>query len=160
MTLDEVIAMVRSFHRQIQAPIAEAPRLLPGHADKTWAAAELVGKLAEELTRKSDGEKDLVLCRAAMMLEELAEWLRAHARQDLAAAADAVGDRLYLLLGDAVAGGLPLTEIFCSVHASNMTKMTGVRTGLGKAVKGSAFRRPKIEAILEWWGQNHNHDRA
>ena len=37
----------------------------------------------------------------------------------------------------------------CTVHASNMTKMTGVRTGVGKAVKGRSFRRPEIEAILE-----------
>jgi predicted HAD superfamily Cof-like phosphohydrolase len=80
-----------------------------------------------------------------MTLEELAEWLRAHAQQDLTAAADAIGDRLYLLLGDAVASGLPLTEIFRTVHSSNMTKMTGV----GKAVKGRSFRRPEIAAILE-----------
>jgi predicted HAD superfamily Cof-like phosphohydrolase len=149
MTLDEAIRMVRAFHRQIQSPIAEAPRLLPGHPGKTLAAAVLVGRLANELARESDGEKDLVLCRAAMTLEELAEWLRAHAQQDLTAAADAIGDRLYLLLGDAVAGGLPLAELFQSVHNSNMTKMTGVRTGVGKAVKGRSFRWPEIEGIVE-----------
>jgi predicted HAD superfamily Cof-like phosphohydrolase len=148
MTLDEAIGMVRTFHRQIQAPIAEAPHLMPGHPSKTLVAAVLVGRLAKQLTRESDGETDLVLCRAAMTLEELAEWLRAHAQQDLTAAADAIGDRLYLLLGDAVASGLPLAEIFRSVHDSNMTKMSGVRTGIGKAVKGRSFRRPEIDAIL------------
>jgi predicted HAD superfamily Cof-like phosphohydrolase len=107
MIIDEAIEMVRTFHRQIQAPIADVPRLLPGHPGKALAAAVLVGRLANELVRESDGEKDLVLCRAAMTLEELAEWLRAHAQQDLTAAADAIGDRLYLLLGDGVASGLP-----------------------------------------------------
>lgn len=149
MTLDEAIGMVRTFHRQIQALIADAPRLLPGDAGKTLAAAFLVSRLAKELTRDSDGEKDLVICRAAMSLEELAEWLHAHAQHNLTAAADAIGDRLYLLLGDTVATGLPLAEIFQCVHASNMTKMTGVRTGVGKAVKGRNFHRPEIAALLK-----------
>ena len=149
MTLDEAVGMVRDFHRKIRAPIAGAPRLLPGHPGKTLASATLVGKLAKELASESDGEQDLVLCRAAMCLEELTEWLRAHAQQGLTAAADAIGDRFYLLIGDVVATGLPLAEIFQSVHTSNMTKMTCVRTGVGKAVKCRSFRRPEIEAILK-----------
>jgi predicted HAD superfamily Cof-like phosphohydrolase len=140
--------IAKRVNKLARSPIADVPRLLPGHPGKSLGAAVLVGRLANELARESDGEKDLVLCRAAMAIEELAEWLRAHAQQDLTAAADAIGDRLYLLLGDAVAAGLPLAEIFRSVHNSNMTKMSGVRTGVGKAVKGRNLCRPEIETIL------------
>jgi predicted HAD superfamily Cof-like phosphohydrolase len=149
MMLDEAVDLVREFHRLIQAPIADAPRLLVGDQGKTLAASDLVGRLAKELLKESDGDKDLVICRAAMSLEELAEWLRAHARLDLIAAADAIGDRLYLLLGDTVASGLPVGQIFESVHTSNMTKIAGVRTGIGKAVKGCGFRRPEMVEIVE-----------
>ena len=48
-------------------------QLLPGHPGKTLAAAVLVGRLATELAREADGEKDLVLCRAAMTLGSDAE---------------------------------------------------------------------------------------
>jgi predicted HAD superfamily Cof-like phosphohydrolase len=149
MILDKAVGMVREFHRLIQAPIADAPHLLVGDPDTTLAASDLVYRLAKELLKESNGEKDLVICRAAMTLEELSEWLYAHAKQDLIAAADAIGDRLYLLLGDAVASGLPLGHIFQSVHASNMTKIAAVRTGIGKAVKGQNFRRPEIVEIVE-----------
>src|SRR5688500_4636488 len=98
MKLDEALESVRSFHARIGAPIATSPQLLSGHPGKTLAACVLVGRLAKELSQYADGEKDIVLCRAAMDLEEVAEWLLAHANCDLVRAADAIGDRLYLIL--------------------------------------------------------------
>ncbi len=93
------------------------------------AACALVGRIANELSREADGEKDMVLCRAAMVLEELAEWLYAHANPNLVKAADAIGDRLYVLLGDAVATGLPLEDLFIEVHRSTMSKLSSVHCG-------------------------------
>jgi hypothetical protein len=43
--------------------------------------------------------------RTCLLLEELAEWLSAHARRDLVATADAWADRTWVLFGDAA--GLP-----------------------------------------------------
>ena len=86
--------------------------------------------------------------RAAMAIEELAEWLLAHANGDLVAAADAWADRAYVLFGDAVAAGLPAAELFAEVHRSNMTKEL-VADGTGKARKGAAYRPPELAAILE-----------
>jgi predicted HAD superfamily Cof-like phosphohydrolase len=107
-----------------------------------------VVELANELSKLADGTKDIFLCRAATALDELSEWLEANATFNVVTSADAIGDRLYLLLGDSVATGLPLDEIFQAVHRSNMSKMSGVQTGVGKAAKGPGDRRPAIAEIL------------
>lgn len=148
LTLDEAVGLVRSFHQRIQAPIATRPTLLARHPGKALGATIQVGKLAAEFAQIADGGKDLLLCRAAMELEELSEWLLAHAQSNLVSAADALGDRLYLLLGDAVATGLPLADLFLEVHRSNMSKLSTVHTGLGKGVKGPNYERPRIAEVL------------
>ncbi len=108
----------------------------------------LVSRLGKQLLQAADGDKDIVICRAAMVLEELAEWLQAHANSNVVGAADAIADRFYLLLGDAVATGLPLTDLFQEAHRSNMTKLMAVHTGVGKGVKGLGYQRPQIAKIL------------
>ena len=76
----------------------------------------------------ANGYQDQLLSRAAMAVEELGEWIFAHADTDLVAAADSLADRFYVLLGDAVATGLPLGRLFEAVHRSNMTKLIFVQT--------------------------------
>jgi predicted HAD superfamily Cof-like phosphohydrolase len=93
------------------------------------------------------GHNDLLLRRASFAVEELAEWLHAHAKNDLNAAADALGDRFYVLLGDAVASGMPLGPIFNEVHRSNMTKTSRLSDGKGR--KGNAYVPPDIERVLD-----------
>ncbi len=83
-----------------------------------------------------------------MVLDELCEWLFAHANSNLIGVADALADRFYLLLGDAVATGLPLGDLFQEIHKSNMSKLAGVHTGVGKSVKGRNYSRPQIEKVL------------
>ncbi len=69
--------------------------------------------------------------RVLMAIEELAEWLEGHVEYYLTSAADAWGDRVYVLLGVAVATGVPATQIFDAVHRSNMTK---INADNGKAI--------------------------
>ena len=83
-----------------------------------------------------------------MTLEEIGEWLAANGKGDVTAAADAIGDRLYLLLGDAVAAGMPLAEIFQAVHLSNCSKLPLVTTAVGKAFKGPAYQAPDLATLL------------
>ena len=147
MSLTETVRLVRQFHRHIGAPIADKPRLLPGkpkQADFIGARIANLGRLA----RRGAGN-DPFLERLALALEELAEWAMAHAEQDLVAAADAWTDRVYVLMGDAIACGLPAQELFEEVHRSNMTKQYGVRTGVGKAYRGTGYEPPRIREILE-----------
>jgi predicted HAD superfamily Cof-like phosphohydrolase len=144
--LDAMLA-VREFHQQVGAPIADTPALLPCDATDAQELANQVtelGRTALELSR----DDDVLLSRTAMMLEELAEWLDAHAAGDLIAAADAWADRAYLLYGDAVATGLPAAELFAEVHSSNLTKQI-VTDGSGKGIKGSGFHPPDVHGVLE-----------
>ena len=145
MKMDIEIAKVKLFHQAVDAPIAHQPALLETCPRE---AMRLAGQLRDLLTQtSSEGSRDPLIARVRMSLEETAEWLEAHAEGDLVAAADAWADRCYVLVGDAVACGLPAAEIFEAVHESNMTKAT-VDPINGKAIKGKQYKRPRIEAAL------------
>ena len=146
MSLTETVRLVHQFHQHIGAPIADKPQLLPckpREADFIGARIANLGRLA-----RRGADNDPFLERLALALEELAEWAMAHVNQDLVAAADAWADRAYVLFGDAVACGLPAQELFEEVHRSNMTKQYGVRTGVGKAYRGTGYEPPRIAEIL------------
>ncbi|HQU43501.1 MAG TPA: hypothetical protein PK867_11865 [Pirellulales bacterium] len=87
-----------------------------------------------------------MLLRTALALEELGEWLSAHHRGDLVAAADGWADRAYVLFGDAVTAGLPTSLIFDEVHRSNLSKEPHAS---GKPCKGSGYCPPDIRGVLQ-----------
>src|SRR5947199_9817754 len=109
VTLAAAQAAVSDFHRAIGARVGDKPNLLHGDASPAGAIAAELRKV-ESRCREMAAGKDEFLLRLAMAIEELAEWAEAHAAADLIAAADAWGDRLYILLGDAVTAGLPGAE--------------------------------------------------
>ncbi len=80
----------------------------------------------------------------ALNLEELAEFVEAHAQGNVTAMLDAVGDRLYVLLGDALATGTPLEQVFMEVHRSNLTKVGAGCTAGGKARKAEGYSAPQL----------------
>jgi len=147
MKVDDALEAVTAFHQQIGAPSSTSPRLLPGDADRARAFAERVSSLRFQAFGCGMMEDDQLLLRLSLALEELAEWLMAHAKGDLVGAADAWADRAYALFGDAVAAGLPAGELFEEVHASNCTKTAPATSG-GKAVKGPEYVPPDIRSVL------------
>ncbi|MBM4092227.1 MAG: hypothetical protein FJ276_22790 [Planctomycetes bacterium] len=138
---------VREFHRRIGAAVADSPVLLPCHRESSSEMANAIRGLLTRCQSMADDGSSL-LARLCLALEEMAEWAEAHAAGDLVAAADAWGDRLYVLLGDAVAAGLPATAIFDEVHRSNMSKTAAQAGSLGKGTKTGAFHRPRLREIL------------
>ena len=146
-SIERAVRQVADFHNAIGANIAAAPSLLshdPVLVKETLVELQrLLSRL--DLSRRDGDELMLRLCLA---LEETAEWLDAHLRNDLVAAADAWGDRLYVLLGDAVSTGLPAQDVFDEVHRSNMSKQCK-SSNRGKAVKGSSYRRPQLDEVLQ-----------
>ncbi|WP_339911530.1 hypothetical protein [Symmachiella dynata] len=143
--MQDALDSVREFHTKMNAPFSSNPTLLPSDRTAAAALAEKVSVLATE-TMVVAPEGDVLLRRASMALEELAEWLAAHAQSDLVAAADAWADRAYVLFGDAIAAGLPVVLIFQEVHRSNMTKEPDpLRTG--KVIKGAAYEPPRISKL-------------
>lgn len=145
--MDAALNEVRKFHRQIGAAVIDSPALLACQAESATEVAVAIRGLLTRCRAMAGGGSDL-LSRLCLALEELAEWVEAHAAGDLVAAADAWGDRLYMLLGDAVAAGLPANAIFEEVHRSNMTKTVAKAGNLGKGTKAVAFRPPGLQEIL------------
>jgi predicted HAD superfamily Cof-like phosphohydrolase len=145
--MDDALNKVRKFHRQIGAEVADSPVLLPCQPESASEMGDAIRALLTRCRNMADDGSSL-LARLCLALEELAKWVEAHAAGDLVAAADAWGDRLYVLLGDAVAAGLPAAAIFEEVHRSNMTK-TAIKAGsLGKGTKAAVFRQPSLRKIL------------
>ena len=145
--MDAALNEVRKFHRQIGAAVIDSPALLACQAESATEVAVAIRGLLTRCRDMAGGGSDL-LSRLCLALEELAEWVEAHAAGDLVAGADAWGDRLYVLLGDAVATGLSANAIFEEVHRSNMTKTVAKVGNLGKGTKAVAFRPPRLREIL------------
>ena len=132
----------------MNAPVSSTPRLQPGNEADAVDVAQNLYQLAEKAAGLASDSNDILLARAAMAMEELSEWLDAHAEGDLVAVADAWADRAYVLFGDAVASGLPATELFEEVHLSSMSKEHD-SAGTGKAIKGETYKPPEIQKILD-----------
>lgn len=156
--MQDALDCVREFHAEMHAPISPCPTLLACDRTAATTIAERVSDLAAEMMAAAS-EDEVLLRRASMALEELAEWLAAHAQGNLVAGADAWADRAYVLFGDAVAAGLPAVALFEEVHRSNMTKEPDpLRTG--KAIKGAAYRPPDIRNALVSNSANLTHQQV
>jgi len=138
---------IMQFHNRMGLDVSNTPRLLPCNATNAKLFADRLLDMAREAATTSQGTDDLLLSRTALALEEMAEWLLAHAAGDLVAAADAWGDRCYVLLGDAVSAGLPTYGLLVAIHRSNMTK-TADPAG-GKPTKGEDYVAPDIKGALQ-----------
>jgi len=144
--MERQTVLVTAFHQMIGEKVSAEAALLQTDPDADLAIASDLRQLIANA--KSDNRLGSHLRRRALMAaEELAEWIEAHAAGDLNSAADALGDRLYVLLGDAVASGLPLQPIFDEVHRSNMTKIAGIKPE-GKGMKSESFEQPDFRKFL------------
>lgn len=145
--MQRAIDKVRDFHRRIGAPASSLPTLLPSHQKDAEQIGRQLRAMATTCRNMTHTAGDLP-SRLSLALEEMAEWTEAHTTGDLVAVADAWGDRVYVLLGDAVATGLPGTAIFDEVHRSNMSKDFGRATDTGKGVKSDRFIPPDLAKLL------------
>lgn len=146
MQFSDALRYVEDFHRLIGEKVSETPCLLTGSKPKASKLAQDLRKLIDQYR----GTGDQLLTRTTLSLEETAEWLEAHAAEDLVEATDALADRLFVLLGDAVACGLPIGPAFESVSKSNSTKLY-MHLSDRKGRKGEGYVCPKkqIEELLE-----------
>ena len=146
--MNHEISLVRQFHEQFGFEVATNPTLLAGGRNVAARMATDIRDLLSRFQQVND-PTELFGARVCLALEELAESVEAHREGDLIAAADAWGDRMYLLLGDAVAMGLPAVEIFAEIHRSNMSKTVPSSENRAKASKGPQFHRPELHEILQ-----------
>ncbi|MCO8122621.1 nucleoside triphosphate pyrophosphohydrolase family protein [Stieleria sp. TO1_6] len=145
--MEKQFNQVAEFHRKIGETVAESATLLQHDAELDAELARSLRQIVDSFNRV-DSPTTQLSRRALMAVEELAEWIEAHVAGDIVEAADAIGDRLYVLLGDAVATGLPLERVFDEVHRSNLTKH-GSSSETGKGTKTETFAKPELGKLLE-----------
>jgi predicted HAD superfamily Cof-like phosphohydrolase len=88
------------------------------------------------------------------MKEELDEYKDAALKGDIIEVADALGDKLYILLGTILAHGMQdvIIDVFNEIHRSNMTKLTKdgkvLRREDGKIIKSDRYEPPNLKSII------------
>ena len=89
----------------------------------------------------------LAMKRLKFLRKEVDELEEAEQLGDMVKIADALGDILYFVYGNAVAYGIPMIPVFNEIHRSNMTKSPCLDKD-GKATKGEGYSPPDIVKAL------------
>jgi len=93
------------------------------------------------------GDYDLRLIRAHLIVEEVGELLVAMSQCNEVQTLDGLCDAVYVLVGTAVAFGLPFDAGFLEVQRSNMTKEADGSERLRH--KGNTYEPPDLLRIIE-----------
>ena len=96
--------------------------------------------------------EDVANFRIKFMQEELMEYVKACAENDLAGQLDALVDLVYVAIGTAYIQGLPFKDAWDEVHSCNMKKVKAGPNGEGSK-RGSQHDVIKPEG---WVGPNYN----
>lgn len=91
----------------------------------------------------------VALLRLRLMAEELGEVSCAMHENDLTKIADGLADLVYVVVGTAIAYGIPFNEVFTEVHRSNMTKPKLDENQKGGKVKKEGFEPPQIALVID-----------
>lgn len=86
--------------------------------------------------------------RLRLIAEEFGELAAAIHTRDLELIADALADLEYVVVGTAVAYGIPHEKVFCEVHRSNMTKPALDQHNKGGKVVKDGYSPANIRDIL------------
>lgn len=128
------------------------------HGDKSWQAppnylADVRAFHEKFGFRKVEGgpgfgNENLVDLRISLISEEFNELLDAVEARDIVGTSDALVDLAYVVIGAAIAWGIPFDAVWREVHASNMRKEGGARREDGKILKPEGWQPPDVEGAL------------
>lgn len=122
-----MVTDVTDFYEKFGIPIKELPQLL---------------------------DRETLRFRTARLVEELVEFADAHGAGDLAGAADALVDLIYIAIGTGLGMGLPWPEIWDAVHEANMKKELAKDASESRhrfkldIVKPAGWKAPDLRTIL------------
>lgn len=123
-------------------------RRTPFHKIKSDVLVSYAGKMVSEVCEEKWKMDNPIHLRAALLCEELGEFLTAMAQCDEIGMCDGLGDLLYVVLGTAVQLEIPIDEIFEEIHYSNMTKHVDSDDPRVNN-KGDGYRFPDLLPIIE-----------
>lgn len=91
--------------------------------------------------------------RQNMLEEEYQEYVEAENDHDIVEVADALADMMVIIIGTAIAYGIPIAKVWDEVHRSNMAKVdsdTGTvkKRHDGKVLKPDTWTPPNITGVL------------
>lgn len=98
-------------------------------------------------------DKTRAQLRNGLIEEELQELKEAQEDGDIVEIADALGDLVYVVIGEAIEYGIDLDAVMAEIQRSNLSKLDPA-TGLpiyredGKVLKGGNFTPPNIAKVL------------
>lgn len=108
---------------------------------------------------------ELANLRFELMKEENEEYMQAVIDKDLVEVADALGDKLYILIGTILSHGMQhiIVDVFNEIHRSNMSKLDDngepiingqngvldINRELGKVLKSTRYSKPNFDKILK-----------
>ena len=124
--MKHLIKKVEEFYKKFNIPYSKAPTEIP------WYVREL---------------------RYELMREENEEYAESK-ENDIESIADALGDKLYILIGTIIEHGLQdkIEDIFNEIHKSNMSKLgkdgKPIYREDGKILKGEDYFKPNIRKIV------------
>lgn len=87
--------------------------------------------------------------RLRLMMEELGETAVAMHENNIVEIADGLADLVYVVVGTAIAYGIPFDKVFAEVQRSNMTKGSLNTDNKGGKVSKEGYEPPRIKEILE-----------
>lgn len=139
-------ALVRQFHATYDVPVADGAASVA--TDRVHMRMALVAEEFAELVAAVYGARageHVATAFAAAVADD-------DGTRDVVAAADALGDLVYVVYGMALECGIPLPEVLAEVHASNLSKLGAdgrpVHRADGKVLKGPSYAPPDVAGVL------------
>ena len=134
--------------RRLPADMSAGPTQPPD----TTAAVRRAFKLPGRRSPRTEIDGDLAKLRAALLEEQVHEFVAAAEKADLIGIADALADIVDVVYGTALTYGIDLNSVLREVHRSNMSKLAGSGKPLlrkdGTGLKSERYFAPDIASAL------------
>lgn len=145
--MKEQIKQVTDFHTKHRFAVGET---LSKPIPEVETELLVLGKALEAKGKQLRDESGMLRKeRVGLVIEEAGELAIALAQGDRVGTLDALADLAYVVVGAAVAYGLPLAEAFEAVHRSNMTKAVRREGDNTLRDKGETYEPPNLSRLLE-----------
>lgn len=150
--MDPMPKMVREFHTKhgypLDVPFQHGTGMPYTRLPDVHARLALEARMLQSDGVVQQAKGDPRVYRAHLMLEELAETIKALYCGSEAQLADGLADLLYVVIGTCETFGIPTEYIFAEVHRSNMTKQVRTEENLRLRDKGPEYVAPDLEDAI------------